>query len=254
MYINVAEHRFSNFQFGIIHQLVSLIIIDVSNYTIYNIYFWWYEIISVNITHLKKLICSNYYRYVQVVYCQKPWNVAAGLAYISNTFKRNIFIPSKFTLDTNIVKVIWWKSNRFIIVSSQQYYSYLYTNSLPGNIKSWVDDHMNCEDIAMNFLIANTTGKAPIKVSPRQKFKCPECLNQAMLSADLSHMIERSECITKFVDIYGMVPLKTVEFRADPVLYKENVDSKFKWFNDIGSLWKFVSEMCIWWIIIMCLI
>lgn len=36
---------------------------------------------------------------------------------------------------------------------------------MPGDIKEWVDEHMNCEDIAMNFLIANVTGKAPIKVS-----------------------------------------------------------------------------------------
>lgn len=36
---------------------------------------------------------------------------------------------------------------------------------MPGDIKEWVDEHMNCEDIAMNFLVANVTGKAPIKVS-----------------------------------------------------------------------------------------
>lgn len=36
---------------------------------------------------------------------------------------------------------------------------------MPGDIKNWVDEHMNCEDIAMNFLVANMTGKAPIKVS-----------------------------------------------------------------------------------------
>lgn len=35
---------------------------------------------------------------------------------------------------------------------------------MPGNIKEWVDEHMNCEDIAMNFLVANITNKAPIKV------------------------------------------------------------------------------------------
>lgn len=35
---------------------------------------------------------------------------------------------------------------------------------MPGDIKNWVDAHMNCEDIAMNFLVANITGKAPIKV------------------------------------------------------------------------------------------
>lgn len=45
-----------------------------------------------------------------------------------------------------------------------QYFNYLYTYKMPGDIKNWVDAHMNCEDIAMNFLVANITGKAPIKV------------------------------------------------------------------------------------------
>lgn len=43
----------------------------------------------------------------------------------------------------------------------------MYTTALPGDIKEWVDDHMNCEDIAMNFLVANITSKAPIKVNIR---------------------------------------------------------------------------------------
>lgn len=117
-----------------------------------------------------------------------------------------------------------------------QYYGYLYTSSMPGNIRTWVDEHINCEDIAMNFLISNITGKAPIKVTPRKKFKCPECVNIEMLSSDITHMLERSECINHFMDIYGGMPLKTVEFRADPVLYKNNFPSSLKLFNDIGSL------------------
>lgn len=117
-----------------------------------------------------------------------------------------------------------------------KYYSYLYTNSMPGDIKEWVDDHMNCEDIAMNFLVANVTGKAPIKVTPRKKFKCPECTNVEMLSADVIHMAERSECINRFSESYGLMPLKTVEFRADPVLYKDNFPEKLKRFNNVGSL------------------
>lgn len=36
---------------------------------------------------------------------------------------------------------------------------------MPSDIKIWVDDNMNCEDIAMNFLVSNTTNKAPIKVT-----------------------------------------------------------------------------------------
>ena len=107
---------------------------------------------------------------------------------------------------------------------------------MPGDIKTWVDEHMNCEDIAMNFLMANFTGKSPIKVTPRKKFKCPECINTEMLSADIAHMSERSDCINKFTSVYEAMPLKTVEFRADPVLYKDNYPHEMKKFNDIGSL------------------
>uniref|UniRef100_A0A182MRP2 Exostosin-2 n=1 Tax=Anopheles culicifacies TaxID=139723 RepID=A0A182MRP2_9DIPT len=117
-----------------------------------------------------------------------------------------------------------------------KYWSYLYTHAMPGNIKEWVDEHMNCEDIAMNFLVSNITNKPPIKVAPRKKFKCPECTNNEMLSADLNHMTERSACINRFAEIYGTMPLRSVEFRADPVLFKDNFPEKLKRFNDIGSL------------------
>ena len=98
---------------------------------------------------------------------------------------------------------------------------------------------MNCEDIAMNFLIANATRKAPIKVAPRKKFKCytPQCYNQDMqLSGDHSHMVTRSECINLFTEKYGYLPLKQVEFRVDPVLFKDEIPEKHKKYVNIGSL------------------
>ena len=121
---------------------------------------------------------------------------------------------------------------------SFQYYSYLYTNALPGNIKRWVDDNLNCEDLAMNFLVANVTGKAPVKVVPRQKFKCQTegCQGETILSADTTHMVERSECLNKFAAIYGVVPLKTIEYRADPLLFKERVPDYLKLYSDVGKL------------------
>lgn len=89
----------------------------------------------------------------------------------------------------------------------------------------------------MNFIVANLTGKAPIKVTPKKKFKCPECSNSEMLSADvIRHLNERSECINRFTTTYGSMPLKTVEFRADPVLFKDNLPEKLKKFVQIGSL------------------
>ncbi|XP_070534965.1 exostosin-2-like [Ptychodera flava] len=133
-----------------------------------------------------------------------------------------------------------WTSDISMVLTGasfyHKYFSHLYTNEMPGNIKSWVDEHMNCEDIAMNFIISNYTGKAPIKVTPRKKFKCPECTGDQVISADQSHMVERSDCITRFAEIYGTMPLKTVEFRADPVLYKDPFPEELKRFKDIGSL------------------
>jgi glucuronyl/N-acetylglucosaminyl transferase EXT2 len=120
---------------------------------------------------------------------------------------------------------------------SVQYYDYLYTYQMPARIRDWVDEHMNCEDIAMNFLVSNVTGKAPIKVTPRKKFKCPECVNQPMLSSDAkSHLAERSDCINLFAQIYGQIPLKLVEFRVDPLLFKDNLPEKLKKYNHIGSI------------------
>uniref|UniRef100_A0A8B9H2G1 Exostosin glycosyltransferase 2 n=1 Tax=Astyanax mexicanus TaxID=7994 RepID=A0A8B9H2G1_ASTMX len=117
-----------------------------------------------------------------------------------------------------------------------EYFNHLYTYKMPGDIKNWVDAHMNCEDIAMNFLVANITGKAPIKVTPRKKFKCPECTAIDGLSLDQTHMVERSECINKFASVFGTMPLKVVEHRADPVLYKDDFPEKLKSFPNIGSL------------------
>uniref|UniRef100_A0A7M4EY33 Exostosin glycosyltransferase 2 n=1 Tax=Crocodylus porosus TaxID=8502 RepID=A0A7M4EY33_CROPO len=117
-----------------------------------------------------------------------------------------------------------------------EYFNYLYTYKMPGDIKNWVDAHMNCEDIAMNFLVANVTGKSVIKVTPRKKFKCPECTAIDGLSLDQTHMVERSECINKFASVFGTMPLKVVEHRADPVLYKDDFPEKLKSFPNIGSL------------------
>ena len=122
-----------------------------------------------------------------------------------------------------------------------KYWHYLYTAATSPEqrqIKDWVDEHINCEDIAFNMMVANATGKSVIKVGPRKKFKCstPTCENSGMLSASPAHLSERSSCLDKFVKIYGHNPLQSVQFRADPVLYKDKLPSIIKMYKDIGSL------------------
>lgn len=63
----------------------------------------------------------------------------------------------RLAVTVSIFKIVFF-------LSLLQYFNYLYTYKMPGDIKNWVDAHMNCEDIAMNFLVANVTGKSVIKV------------------------------------------------------------------------------------------
>lgn len=99
-----------------------------------------------------------------------------------------------------------------------KYYSYLYTYTMPEAIRSIVDKFMNCEDIAMNFLVAHLTRKPPIKVTSRWTFHCPSCASS--LSEDDSHFRERHECLNTFASIYGYMPLLNTQHRSDSVLFK----------------------------------
>lgn len=99
-----------------------------------------------------------------------------------------------------------------------RYYSYVYTYSMPRAIRSIVDKFMNCEDIAMNFLVSHLTRKPPIKVTSRWTFHCSGCENS--LSEDDSHFRERHECLNTFVSIYGYMPLLNTQHRSDSVLFK----------------------------------
>lgn len=122
---------------------------------------------------------------------------------------------------------------------SFQYWHYAFTHVMPLEIREIVDSTMNCEDIAMNFLVAATTGYPPVKVTPRKKFKCPTCSNNEMLSSDSSHMIERTKCLNDFSRIYGWMPLIPAEFRADPVLFKDKdllLPARLRKYADIGTI------------------
>uniref|UniRef100_H2ZHK5 Exostosin-like 3 n=1 Tax=Ciona savignyi TaxID=51511 RepID=H2ZHK5_CIOSA len=99
-----------------------------------------------------------------------------------------------------------------------KYYLYLYSNWMPPAVRAIVDQHMNCEDIAMNFLVSHVTRQSPVKVTSRWTFRCPGC--PVALSQSQEHFDERHLCINAFVKIFGYMPLVYTQLRVDSILFK----------------------------------
>ncbi|CAK8684115.1 exostosin-like 3 [Clavelina lepadiformis] len=99
-----------------------------------------------------------------------------------------------------------------------KYYMYLYTYWMPSPIRDTVDEFMNCEDIAMNFLVSHMTRQPPVKVTSRWTFRCPGC--PMALSQSQEHFEERHKCINRFVKVFGYMPLVFTQFRVDSILFK----------------------------------
>lgn len=95
---------------------------------------------------------------------------------------------------------------------------YLYTYHMPEVIRQKVDELMNCEDIAMNFLVSHITRQPPMKTTSKWTIRCPMC--SEMLSQDESHFTERHQCIRFFTEVYGYNPLLFSQFRVDSILFK----------------------------------
>ena len=158
---------------------------------------------------------------------------------------RLVGFPSRLHFANNEEGTVWrydseWRGDLSMVLTGaaflHKYWTYVYTKTLSRELRDWVDGRMNCEDILMNFVIANVTGKAPLKVTPRKKFKCPECADVAGLSdRDEKYMQVRSECVNHFAEQFGGMVLKTVDFQVDPVLFKQNVSEELLRFRDIGS-------------------
>ena len=102
-----------------------------------------------------------------------------------------------------------------------KYYNHLYTHVMPQAIRDKVDEYLNCEDLAMNFLISDVTRRPPIKVTSRWSFRCPGC--PVNLSEDDSHFQERHKCMNFFTRVFGYMPLLNTQYRVDSVLFKTRI-------------------------------
>ncbi|VDP79759.1 unnamed protein product [Echinostoma caproni] len=104
-----------------------------------------------------------------------------------------------------------------------KYYTYAYTWEMPSQIREMVDRHFNCEDLAMNFLVAHLTRKPPIKATIHWSFTCPYCAKT--LHDQPGHYETRSKCLNHLTAWYGYNPLLYSQYRADSLLFKTRIPS-----------------------------
>ncbi|MCO5595058.1 hypothetical protein L7F22_049095 [Adiantum nelumboides] len=92
-------------------------------------------------------------------------------------------------------------------------YLYQYTCAMPPGVKEYIDSNMNCEDIAMNFVVANLTNQGPLLVNgkPRDWGDTRNSMNDlssSALSAKKQHRKNRGDCITVFHQLWEGMPLR----------------------------------------------
>lgn len=72
-------------------------------------------------------------------------------------------------------------------------------------IREYVDDHFNCEDIALNFLASNLTGWGPLEANGLKSYHNMD--PQVGISRKPGHLDARSDCLNAFAKIMGVMPL-----------------------------------------------
>ncbi|KAM6598739.1 glycosylinositol phosphorylceramide mannosyl transferase 1 [Cannabis sativa] len=116
---------------------------------------------------------------------------------------------------------VWWTGSYSMVLSKAAFfhkkYLSLYTNEMPASIREYITKNRNCEDIAMSFLVANATGAPPIWV----KGKIFE-IGSTGISSLGGHSEKRTECVNRFVEEFGGMPLVSTSVKA--------VDSRKIWF------------------------
>lgn len=139
---------------------------------------------------------------------------------------------------------VWWHGMYTIILTKAAFlhhdYLNLYTNVMPQNIRDFVDKGRNCEDLAMQFLIANTTSLAPLYIKGHlNDLGVLNGISTSKNVASAGHMDERSQCLDKLVKFYGRNPLVGSHVIVDSAANGWN-NAPSTWYEYISSdLWSF---------------
>ncbi|UKZ75635.1 hypothetical protein TrVFT333_003323 [Trichoderma virens FT-333] len=91
----------------------------------------------------------------------------------------------------------------FSHMSFLDYYSS--NNTIMQKVRDYVDDHFNCEDIALNYVVSYLTGTGPLLVKGRDKYVNYEPAQG--ISKKPGHLEARSKCLNDLTKMFGCMPL-----------------------------------------------
>lgn len=158
-------------------------------------------------------------------------------------FMPRIHIQSKSGLVYRCWWRVWWHGVYSIILTKAAFLHHdffeMYTNVMPQGIRSLVDRMRNCEDLAMQFLMANVTGLPPIYVKGHlQDLGVLNGISTSKNVASARHMDGRSKCLNELTGFYGKVPLVISHVVVDTAA-NSWTNRPSTWFEYISSdLWK----------------
>ncbi|KAG6152178.1 hypothetical protein E4U37_004145 [Claviceps purpurea] len=91
----------------------------------------------------------------------------------------------------------------FAHISFLDYYSS--NDALATKIRAYVDQHFNCEDIAMNYLVSMLTGEGPLLVKGKDPYVMLS--PPTGISTKPGHLEARTQCLNDFNKLFGCMPL-----------------------------------------------
>jgi glycogenin glucosyltransferase len=113
----------------------------------------------------------------------------------NNTFNYEIRSPDR-------PRVYSIMLTKFMFINSE--FLYIYTCLLPPRIHRYIDDNMNCEDIAMNLLVSGMTGSRPAAVL----LHVDDFGTTSGISIKAGHLTSRSQCMTDLIRLFGKDTLR----------------------------------------------
>ncbi|KAL6055864.1 hypothetical protein QOT17_016487 [Balamuthia mandrillaris] len=90
-------------------------------------------------------------------------------------------------------------------------YHAMYSDGSLQKARQLVDSFMNCEDILMNFVVANATGRPPVIVDVSIRKALIRKLGKSGVSAKDDHYERRNTCIRLLGEMFDGIPLRYAE-------------------------------------------